>query len=797
MLPCKVLEMLAQCYHTLVYQGIVSQCQTIMPRISFFPTRSEWRKHAPRLAIGLGLTVLLLLQTLSVLPIKFIDQLDNIFYDARLQWTMPGGVDERIVIVDVDEKSLITPELGRWPWSRDKMARIIDTLFEHYQIRVLGFDVIWAEPDTSSGFTVLQQLSKNELKGDAQFATTVQSLAKRLDYDAIFAQALENRPVVLGYYFNSNADATEIGTLPEPLFVKDDLAGRQSQFALRKGYGANLEKISFAAPLAGHFNPTVDTDGVIRRVPLLAQYQNDYYESLSLAMFRLYRAQTKPGQEQLGRFPARIPGAQLEPVADPKTGTAAPIEGIRVDGLTIPVGLGTNTLVPFRGRAHSFHYISLADVYTKTVPKETLQGKIVLVGTTAPGLADLRATPVGGLYPGVEVHANLIAGMLDLEKGGIKSIPPFMLAGELLAIAILGIALSIGMAFMGAIPSALALVASVGLVIGANLGLWQAGFAMPIAGLLILIVGIYIGNIAYGYFVESRHKRQLADLFGSYVPPELVEKMAENPLQYSMVAKKAQLTVLFADIVGFTSISERLSPQELTAFVNEYLTEMSGTIRSYGGTLDKYIGDAIMAFWGAPIDDLNHATSGVTAALAMQGKLAELKTEYAKRGWPEIKVGLGLSTGEMTVGDMGSQIRKAYTVMGDAVNLGSRLEGITRTYGVGILVSEATQAASHGIVYREIDMVRVKGKDNPIRIYEPLALENELASAVRARLEQWQVVLTQYRAQDWQAAEDGLIALQAADPESKLYALYRERIAQWRESPPPANWDGVTKFDTK
>ena len=768
-----------------------------MPNFSFLTALSQWRKHSPRLAIGLVLTALFAAQILGFIPVKFINQVDNIFYDARLQWTMPGGIDDRIVIVDVDEKSLATPELGRWPWSRDKMARIMNTLFEHYQIRLLGFDVIWAEPDTSSGFTVLQKLTKNELKGDTQFATTVNSLAKRLDYDAIFAQSLENRPVVLGYYFNSNQDATEIGSLPEPIFMKEDLAGRQTQFAQRKGFGANLEKITFAAPLAGHFNPTVDTDGVIRRVPLIAQYQDDYYESLSLAMYRLYRAQTKPGQERPGTLPARIPGAQLEPAADPKSGNAFPIEGIRIDGLSIPVGLGTNTLVPFRGRQQSFPYISLADVYNKTVPKEKLQGKILLVGTTAPGLADLRATPVSGLFPGVEVHANLLAGMLDLEKGGIKSIPPFTLASELLAIVVLGIVLTVCMALMSAIPSAIALVLSLGLVLAVNLSLWQAGFAMPIASLLFLIAGIYIGNIAYGYFVESRHKRQLADLFGTYVPPELVEKMAENPLQYNMVAKKAQLTVLFADIVGFTSISERLSPQELTAFVNEYLTEMSATIRSHGGTLDKYIGDAIMAFWGAPIDDVNHATSGVTAALAMQSKLRELKTEYAKRGWPEIKVGLGLSTGDMTVGDMGSKIRKAYTVMGDSVNLGSRLEGITRTYGVGVLVSEATQAASHGIIFREIDIVRVKGKDNPIRIYEPLALENELTSDVRARLEKWQEVLINYRAQAWQAADDMLIQLQGAEPDCKLYALYRERIAQWRESPPALDWDGVTKFDTK
>jgi adenylate cyclase len=763
----------------------------------FASMRSLCTKHSARLTIGLVLTAFFAAQMLGFIPVKFINQVDNIFYDARLQWTMPGGIDDRIVIVDVDEKSLVTPELGRWPWSRDKMARIMDTLFEHYQIRLLGFDVIWAEPDTSSGFTVLQKLSKTELKGDAQFAATVNSLAKRLDYDAIFAQSLENRPVVLGYYFNSNQDATEIGLLPEPIFLKDDLAGRQTQFAVRKGYGANLEKITFAAPLAGHFNPTVDTDGVIRRVPLIAQYQNDYYESLSLAMYRLYLAQTKPGQEQAGIFPARIPGAQLEPAADPKSGTIAPIEAIRVDGMSIPVGLGTNALVPFRGRQHSFPYISLADVYNKSVPKEQLQNKILIVGTTAPGLADLRATPVGGLFPGVEVHANLLAGMLDLEKGGIKSIPPFMLAGEFVAIVVLGITLTLCMALMSAISSAIVLVLSVGLVLLANISLWQAGFAMPIASLLFLIFAIYIGNIAYGYFVESRNKRQLADLFGSYVPPELVEQMAENPLQYNMVAKKAHLTVLFADIVGFTSISESLSPQELTAFVNEYLSEMSATIRSHGGTLDKYIGDAIMAFWGAPIDDVNHATHGVTAALAMQEKLQELKTEYAKRGWPDIKVGLGLSTGDMTVGDMGSKIRKAYTVMGDSVNLGSRLEGITRIYGVGILVSESTQASSNGIVYREIDIVRVKGKENPVCIYEPIALEGALTGDTRASLDKWHAVLKDYRSQAWQEAEDGLIQLQATEPDCKLYVLYRARIAQWRTTPPPANWDGVTQFDTK
>jgi adenylate cyclase len=320
---------------------------------------------------------------------------------------------------------------------------------------------------------------------------------------------------------------------------------------------------------------------------------------------------------------------------------------------------------------------------------------------------------------------------------------------------------------------------------------------MPLASLLFLISLIYIANIGYGYFVESRHKRQLADLFGQYVPPELVDKMAENPLQYSMAARKTRLTVLFADIVGFTSISEKLSPQELTAFVNEYLTEMSAVIRQHGGTLDKYIGDAIMAFWGAPVDDLAHATSGVSSALAMQAKLAELKKSYEARGWPNIAVGLGVSTGDMTVGDMGSKIRKAYTVMGDAVNLGSRLEGITRQYGVGILVAEETKKESVGVIYRDIDMVRVKGKDNPITIFEPVGTESSIDPQKRQQVEQWNVMIKHYRAQEWDPAEAILKNLMAADPGHKLYQVYVERITLFRENPPPSDWDGVTKFDTK
>ena len=762
---------------------------------------TKLKKHGVRALIGLVLTTLFASHAIGLFHIRFITQLDNFIYDARLRATMPNTVDDRIVILDVDENSLKMPELGRWPWSRDKMAKIMDVLFDTYQIKSLGFDVIWAEPDTSSGLGILKRLAKEDLKGSPEFSQAVERLAPKLDFDKIFANSLRDRPIVLGYYFNSNKDATEIGALPDPIFFKDDLANREKYFSLRKGYGANLENLSFEAPMAGHFNPTVDNDGVIRRVPMLAEYKGDYYESLSLSMYRLIMGLNSPEEKGLvGKMPQRIPGATLLPLGnnEPKgAGPVLPIEGIQVGSTIIPVDKGTNLLVPFRGNRDSFAYISLGDVFSGKVPVEKLKGKIAFVGTTAPGLADLRATPVSGLYPGVEVHANLLAGMLDSGSIPFKSEPPFSTLLEFVGLVVIGVVLAIFMAYLPALPAAILFVLSFVVAVATNVMGWQQGYALPLAPFLLLIGLIYFSNVAYGYFVESKNKRQLADLFGQYVPPELVDKMAENPLQYSMAARKHTLTVLFSDVVGFTSISEKLTPSELTEFINEYLSEMSFVIRKKGGTLDKYIGDAIMAFWGAPIDDEDHATNGVLAALGMHEKLQELKKAYKEKNWPDINVGIGLSTGPMTVGDMGSVIRKAYTVMGDAVNLGSRLEGITRQYFVNILVSEETMCATKGILFRDIDMVRVKGKDNPITIYEPIAELSKSSTELQQKINTWNEMIKSYRLQNWSDAESKLHGLISADSNNKLYQLYADRIQFFKTNLPPTDWDGVTKFETK
>ncbi|MFM2240129.1 MAG: hypothetical protein RJA69_1503, partial [Pseudomonadota bacterium] len=744
------------------------------------------RKSLPRLLAGLLVTAVLLGHVSGRLPIPLVERLENILYDAHLNLTLPGGIDPNIVILDIDEKSLALPELGRWPWGQDKMATIVSTLFDRYQIKLVGFDSVWAEKDRGSGLEVLQQLAQGELKDVAAYRQALERLRPRLDHEAQFAQALKDRPGVMGFYFNSAADALESGVLPDPSMPPGAFDRYDTSFPKRTGFGANLASLMASASMSGHFNPTIDPDGVIRRVPMVLEYKGQHYESLSLAMVRLLIGIEHPEHTRLGRMPDMLPGVQLLPDAQdmPVSAGKLPLEAIGVGPLQIPVDDRTQVLIPYRGPPGSFRYISLADVYTGQLPVEALQNKIALLGTTALGLADLRATPVSAIFPGVEVHANLIAGMISPEEGALKAMPGYVRGLEWMAVLVLGVAMALLMANLSPSWSLLLVGVSVGALGYIHHLAWQAGLVLPMASLLVLILTLYVLNMAYGFLVEARSKRQFTELFGQYVPPELVDKMAEDPEKYSMAGKKETLTVLFSDVVGFTSISERLSPQDLAAFINEYLTSMSQVIREEGGTLDKYIGDAIMAFWGAPVPDPQHATRGVVAPLRMQRGLEVLREEFARKGWPTISIGIGLSSGDMTVGDMGSKVRKAYTVMGDTVNLGSRLEGITRQYGVGILVSEETKQMATGIVYREIDSVRVKGKDIPIRIYQPLALASEADAQMQQELDQWHQALAAYRSQRWDEAQALLTALQQTSPGEKLWGIYLERVADYRVNPP-------------
>jgi adenylate cyclase len=289
----------------------------------------------------------------------------------------------------------------------------------------------------------------------------------------------------------------------------------------------------------------------------------------------------------------------------------------------------------------------------------------------------------------------------------------------------------------------------------------------------------------------------MTNLFGEYVAPELVEVMAEDPTHYNMDGDKRVLTMMFADVRGFTTISEMLETNDLREYINMYLTAMSEQIRGNKGTLDKYIGDCVMAFWGAPVALPDGASRAVATSLAMLKTVERINQDFIARGWPPLKIGVGLNTGEVRVGDMGSKIRRAYTVMGDAVNLASRVEGITKQYGVGVVVGEATKLAAPEFAYRELDRVRVKGKNEPVAIFEPIAPDTEIDESTRTELTQWHLALAHYRDQQWDQASALIDSLHSRFPERYLYELYRENIAQFRLNPPGPDWDGVTTFKTK
>src|SRR5467141_3088467 len=464
--------------------------------------------------------------------------------------------------------------------------------------------------------------------------------------------------------------------------------------------------------------------------------------------------------------------------------------------LMMPVDDEVAALVPYRGPRGSFPYFSLADVWFDKVPVESLKGRIALIGTSAPSLVDLRSAPVDSVYPGVEIHANLVAGMLD---GKLKHKPAYMLGAEVLLLALGGVVLTLLIPMLAPLWASAATVTGMALITLLDIGVWSyAGLVLPLAASILMTVTLYTVNMAYGYFVEARSKRQFAELFGQYVPPELVDKMAEDPEKYNMEPRNAELTILFSDVRGFTGISEALSPEHLREYINEYLTEMSTIIRSkYKGTLDKYIGDAIMAFWGAPVDDAQHARNGVLAAIEMQRERERLNAKFAARGWPTLKIGVGVNSGTVRVGDMGSRVRRAYTAMGDAVNVASRLEGRTKGYGVGILVGEATRNAVADVVFREVDRIKVTGKQEAVTIYEPMGLESEVDKNAHDELRLWNQALRHYRAQQWDQVEVCLLNLQRMNPACELYQVYAEKVAERRRQPPPPDWDGVTAFDEK
>lgn len=734
-----------------------------------------------RLRSLLGILVFLVLfaHTSGHLQVALVDRVDGMAYDALVRWTAPDEVDPRITIIDIDERSLA--EVGRWPWRRDLLAQLIDQTFDRHGALILGLDVILAEPDTSSGLAVLDRLAAGPLAGDPGYRETLAALRPNLDYDARLAAAIARHPVLLAFHLSGErtpaGGTPTAGTLP-PGLAPGALSAVDTELPSWVGYTASLPAFQRAAMGGGHINGTPDPDGVIRRVPLVVRAAGEYREALALAMVR-----------------ALAGNAPITPEWSKSAASDSQLEALTLrtpqGALRIPVDAQARALIPFRGAAGSFRYVSAVDILKDRLPEGALRNTIVLLGTSAPGLVDLRSTPVGAPYPGVEIHANLISGFLD---GRVKAHPPYLAGVQLALLALITFTLLV---LVPKRSPRIITVVSAGILAGLLfLGgvLWQSfGLFLPLTALVVLTGALYAFAMMLGYFLEVRNQRSMARLFGQYVPPELVLEMSRDPDRYDMEGRSCELTVLFADIRGFTALSEGMAPQPLARMMNAFFSAMSATVRSERGTLDKYIGDAVMAFWGAPLADPRHADHAVSAALAMQERVEELNRSAALRGWPPLAIGIGINTGDMTVGDMGSSDRRAYTVLGDAVNLAARLVELTGYYGVGILIGEACRRQLGSMTCRELDRVTVHGRAGSVTLYEPLGAPEDISDSLQRELAGWEEALALYRAQAWDRAELALAKLDAEWPRA-LYAIYRERVAALRARPPGPTWDGVWHY---
>ena len=729
-------------------------------------------QHYIRYALGLVLTLIFLLHVSDIYPLTALTVMENLAYDARLKYTLPDKKENQVIIIDIDEKSL--GDIGRWPWNRDVMANINNNLFDHYKIKEIGYDMVFAEEDIDEGGKLLDEMSKGALKHNQDFQKEYKKIRKSLHRDAMFAESLSNRKTIMGIVFLNDDITTSKGSLPEPVALLDASIKGRIPFYSHKNVTSNLKILQDSAYSGGFFdNPAVDDDGVFRRVPLLQEYNGQLHESLALALAR-----------------TAIGSPKIELIVESDNGNSNELllGWVQIGDLTIPVDEKGNILVPYIGGEKSFDYISASDVLNKTADITRLKDKIALFGTSAPGLLDLRTTPLEATYPGVEIHANIVQGILDQR---VMHQPGYTNGVEFILLAILGLLLTFLLPRLSATWGVIVAFSIIGFLIISNLFAWiQHQMVLPIASLVLLTIVLFTLQMIYGFFIESRGKRHLAHLFGQYVPPELVNEMSQKMEEITLDGEIKNMSVLFTDVRGFTTISENTEPKELTELMNGFLTPITEIIQDQRGTIDKYMGDAAMAFWGAPLDDPKHALHAINAAMLMTERMHSLREEFAARGWPEIKIGVGVNTGDMNVGNKGSEFRVDYTILGDAVNLGSRLEGLTKVYGVDIIVGSNTKHEVPEYEYRELDLVKVKGKDEPVAIYEPIGLVEEIDKSVYQDLKRYNMALKFYRSQHWDDAEREFFALSSVDKDRKIYQIYLDRIMEHRNNPPGENWDG-------
>jgi adenylate cyclase len=738
-----------------------------------------WRRRLVPIAGGIAITLLVVFlhQADSGVLRAVRDRLDWLVYDLRFNQTLPADpVPHRdVVIVDIDEASLA--EVGHFPWPRSVLAQLIDRLVEAGVV-VVGFDIVFAEAEENPIRQVLREATP--LLGDnaARLGELLAPVDEELDGDLLFARSISAAreagiDIVLGYALT--LEQNRAGVTGDPLELLDAPDPRALGLEQMTGHTANITVLQQAAERAGFFVSTPDADGVNRSYPMILAYDDAIYPSLALESARRFLF-----VEEIALLSTPIGGVET-------------LEAVSLDGELLPTdGLG-RVMIPYRGPARTFDYVSAADVLRGDAG-EALAGRIALIGTSAVGLVDIRSTPVSSVYPGVEVHASVLAGIID---GQFPFKPPWADGVDIVLTFGLGLLLSLVLPFSGVLLYVLASAVAAGIAVWVNLWLWiDQAFVTSLIGPLLAVVAVTSFNLVYGFFTETLAKRQLKSMFGQYVPPELVEEMSRNPEGITDDGERRELTVLFCDIRGFTTISEQLTASQLKDLLNRFFTPMTEIIFDHRGTIDKYVGDMIMAFWGAPLADPDHARNAIDTALMMLARTEELKPELARLGYPEVNIGIGLNTGPMNVGNMGSQFRRSYTVLGDSVNLGSRLEGLTKFYGVQLIVGEQTHAGQDAFLFRQLDRVQFFNDTATTEIYTPICRLDEATSEVRAELALYEQARRAYIEKRWDDAEQGFRELRVEE-DNVLYDIYLERLAHLRVEPPDDDWDGTFVHTSK
>jgi len=723
----------------------------------------------------LGLLLLLVLVTVRAVdpaPLRYLRARTFDLYQAL----QPREIGARpVVIVDIDDTSLNA--LGQWPWPRTMLADIVTRLFE-YGVGLVAFDIVFPEPDRTSPAFLARRLPT--------VTPEVRAALEALpDNSAVLAEAMARGAVILslGITPKSITDRPPPRDPPSMALIGEDPRPHMTQYGPVLG---NLPVLEDAAVGRGVFAVSAEDDGVVRRVPMVLNADGTLWPSLSTEILRVATNTVTIG--------VRARGASSR-------GSGGPgIEGLVIGNVFVPTDAQGRLWIHF-SRHDPEKYVSAVDVLRGTVDPARLAGRVAIIGTSAVGLLDLKTTPVSQAMPGVEVHAQVIESIVD---GSVLTRSRLADALEILLALVTGGVLIVLVPWVGA---TWAMVLLLGSVCGLGAGSWIAFsehltlFDPVFPGLVAVALHILLSYTSHARAEAQR--RYIRTAFNHYMTPALVERLARSPAHLHLGGETRELTILFCDIRGFTILSEGYDAESLVRLINRFLSPMSEVIMTHNGTIDKYIGDCIMAFWNAPLDDPDHAAHAAQAALAMCDRLnalnAELATEAAQAGQPAqpLRIGIGLNTGSVSVGNMGSEQRFDYSVLGDAVNLASGLEGLSKLYGVTIVLGETTAARLEGLALVEMDRIRVRGRRALTRVF---ALLGDASAAGRADMMALRTTQTELlaamRAQQWDIAERHLIearrlAVAVGVDLAGLHALYDRRLRANREVPPGPDWDGV------